>query len=1350
MRTSVLILALWLAAGSAALGRAQSLESGFADPPEDTQPWCYWYWISDNISKLGIARDLEAMARVGIGEALIGNIFLDDIPAGKVKVLSEEWWGLVEHAIREGGRTGVNIGLFNCPGWSQSGGPWIGAGQTMRYLAASETRIAGPGRFAGKLAAPKQPFQDVAVLAFPAPRGDADSIAARSPRLTCAPAAAGVEKLFDGDDSTAVQFPDRAGRGQNPFAIEVEVEEPFTARSLQIVPADTPFGAQCVLEAAGDDGSYRAVRTFQCDRSNMAAGVGFMPRGPVTVSFPAVTARKYRIVFTGFFGGGKQPVLAEIRISGGARLESFVEKQLGKMHPTPLPMWGTYLWPTQAEPGSADLVVSPGQVRELTPHLAPDGTLEWDVPAGEWVIQRIGMTPTGMRNAPASPEGQGFEVDKMNRELARHHFDAFIGEIVRRMPAADRKALKRVVADSYEMGSQNWTDGLGAQFRERYGYDPAPWLPVLSGRLVGSADQSERFLWDLRRLVADRVAAEYVGGLREACKPHGLGLWLENYGHWGFPGEFLQYGGESDRVSGEYWVTGDLGSIELRAASSCANTYGHAFVSAEAFTGGPAFQNAPGALKSRGDWSFCEGVNHFVLHVYIQQPWEDKVPGVNAWFGTEFNRHNTWFDRSKAWVDYVRRCCWLLQQGNRVADVVYFIGEDAPKMTGVRKPDLPAGRDFDYINADVIETRLAVKDGMLALPHGTAYRVLVLPELETMRPRVLRKIRDLVKAGATVLGPAPSRSPSMEGYPRCDGEVRQLAAEVWGGADARQAGERAFGKGRVAWGKPLEELLVALQSPADFESPIPLRFTHRRAGETDIYFVANPKAEPVTTAAAFRAGDKAPEFWRPDSGTIERPAVYDAADGIVRLPISLGPYGSVFVVFRGKAAPRSERIAAVLRDGREVLSTKALASTTGEEGAGRPNHFAFAAWIKPADATTLVNETNRGVVGMSEKRNDALAAPHGDGLGGSGHAGCGLAVGTNGVCVFEHGANYFAPTLVHAAALRDWVHVAVVYRDGQPSLYLDGALARTGLKSEHAVHSGARAGGQGAFRGKLGSFAQFNRPLSGREVAELVRTMPRPDLAAVSLPVRVTVQRAADAGREASSGKGANARSGPPAPPRQAGDRAYTAEDAGDAGRELVLETAEPGDYELVFANGERRKMIIANLDKPGVLEGPWDVQFAPGWGAPERITFETLCDWAQRPESGIRHYSGKATYQKTFHLRESRFPIRNGSILLDLGEVRDMAAVRVNGEDLGTLWIAPWRLDITRAVKPGANALEVEVINVWNNRLVGDAALPKDQRRTFLLAPTVKKDSLLLPAGLLGPVRLISEARATLGAVRK
>ena len=697
------------------------------------------------------------------------------------------------------------------------------------------------------------------------------------------------------------------------------------------------------------------------------------------------------------------------------------------------------------------------------------------------MILRTGLTPTGMSNSPASAQGKGFEVDKMNRALARHHFDSFIGEVLRRMPASERKAFTRVVADNYEMGSQNWTDGFAAQFKRRYGYDPKRWLPVLTGRIVGSADQSERFLWDLWRLVADRVATDYVGGLRDACKPHGLGLWLENYGYWGFPGEFLKYGSESDRIGGEYWVTGDLGSIECRAASSCANTYGKKFVSAEAFTGGPPFQNAPGALKARGDWSFCEGVNHFVLHVYIQQPWEDKVPGVNAWFGTEFNRHNTWFEQSRAWVDYLRRSCWLLQQGARVADVAYFIGEDAPKMTGVRKPALPPGRDFDYINAEVIEKKLSVKKGLLTLPHGTTYRVLVLPELDTMRPAVLRRIRDLVRAGATVLGPPPSRSPSMENHPKCDAQVRALADGLWGNENTRQPGERKFGKGCVVWGKSLEQVFAASGLPPDLEFRNPAAdakflFTHRMAPDVDIYFISNQQDAAHKADCVFRVAGRQPELWDAVSGERRDLSDWSAAEGRTIVPLEFAPRQSWFVVFRKPA-------------------------------------------IEPA----------------------------------------------------------------HRAA----------------------------------------------------NFPGF------KTVAE---------------------------------------------------------------------------------------------------IGGAWEVRFTPGWGASEQMTFDQLTDWTQRHEDGIRHYSGKAVYRKTIELPAGASnPQPATRVWLDLGEVRDVATVRVNSVELGTLWLGPWRVDITDAVRPGANTLEVEVVNPWNNRLVGDAALPADQRRTTLHGPAVKKDSPLLPAGLLGPVTLRS-----------
>jgi hypothetical protein len=1259
----LLLLGL-LAAGRA--GAADTLEQDFAAPPDATRVRCYWYWIDGHITKEGITKDLEAMKRVGIGEGYIGIISgQSGTPSGQsCQALTDEWWSNVEHAIREGGRLGVDIGLFNSPGWSQSGGPWVKPEQAMRFVVLPEKRLRGPQRFEGKLPAPPAKFQDLAVLAFPAPAGEEERA-----------------------KETA----------RTPTSVAFEMPTPFTARSVTVQPTKA-VNVTAELQASDDGREYRTVKKFTIDRHNLAVGVGPVPLAPVVAAFPATTARFFRLDLSA------KCELGDIQLSPAARVESYAEKSLQKMFQEPHPPFGFYSWPPSAEPQQPELAVQPGSIRDLSKLMAADGTLRWEVPDGDWIVLRAAMTPTGTSNSPAPPEATGPEVDKMNRAALKAHFDAYVGALLKRLPASERKAWKHVVADSFEQGPENWTDGFRADFRKRYGYDPVPWLPVMTGRILASADQSDRFLWDLRRLVADRIAQDYVGGLRDLCHQHGLKMWLENYGHWGFPSEFLQYGGACDEISGEFWANGDfldttdynyLGRIELRDAASAAHIYGKPVVWAESFTGGPAFVNTPGDLKARGDWAFCEGINQFLLHVYIHQPWEDKVPGVNAWFGTEFNRHNTWFEQGKAWVDYLRRCTVLLQAGQPVADIAYFIGEDAPKMDGERKPALPAGRDFDFINADVIEKYLTVKNGVLTLPRGISYRVLVLPDLPAMRPEVLRKIRALVKAGATVVGKPPSRSPSLAGFPNCDERVRTMAREVWGEIGSEPAGEHKFGKGRVVWGRSLEEILLGLGSQPDFENSAKLLFKHRRQGGTDIYFVANPTPEAVKTAAAFRAAGRVPELWSPDSGQRERLAVYEETDGVVRLPLCLGPQGSTFVVFREKPAAAAPHLVSVVRDGTEVLGTN-VKPAPAQADRDCSNNFTFALWVKPDAETTLVREANDGIVGMSEPRNEVLFPPHGSLFGGPENAGSGLSVGRNGVCVFEHGPNYFAATLVQAATLTNWTHVTVVYRDGQPSLYLNGLPARTGLKSKHVVHCGVGHGSGSKFGGLHGDFEKISRALSDAEVAALAGSMPCPKPDELAIPPQVTV----------------------------------------DAAGGLVAQFAEPGAYELKFADGQTRDLQVAAITAPLDIGGPWEVSFAPGWGAPEKTVFDQLTDWTKSAQDAIKYFSGQATYRKSFDVPYVPAPAKD-RLILDLGEVHDLATVRVNGRELVTLWHAPWQVDVTSAVRPGGNELEITVVNAWRNRLAGDAALPPEKRLTYLSAATVGQGTPLLPAGLLGPVTL-------------
>lgn len=843
------------------------IEQGFRTIPDSTQIGVYWYWISDNISKEGVERDLEAMKVAGINRAFIGNIGIDGIDYGDNKLLSSEWWEILHAALKKATELDIEIGIFNSPGWSQSGGPWVKSSQAMRYLTSADTIVTGPKRMQLVLPSVGKDEQDVCVIAYPS----------------------------SGKAVTEKSWIINKKSGQQTSSVLIfDGEE--TIRTL-IYQANTPFKTTAKLWVK-KGGQEKLVRQFTIDRSNPALNVGFIPYAPVVISLPEITASQFRLEMSAEGDG-----VGEVTLSSSPMVERYPEKSLAKMFQTPLPMWDDYLWEKQPAVNDASLLVSPEAIKDLTA-FAREGVLDWEVPEGDWVIRRMVMLPTGVTNSPAAPEATGPEIDKMSREHVAFHFDAFIGEILKRIPEADRKSFKVVVQDSYETGGQNWTDDMITVFKERYGYDPVPYLPALNGGVVGSPDISDRFLWDLRRLVADRVSYDYVGGLRDVCHQYGLTTWLENYGHWGFPGEFLQYGGQSDEIAGEFWSEGSLGDIENRAASSCGHIYGKKRIWAESFTsGGPAFSRYPYLMKQRGDRFFTEGINSTLLHLFIHQPFEDREPGLDAWFGNEFNRKNTWFSQMDVFIEYLKRCNFMLQQGQYVADVAYFIGEDAPKMTGVCTPELPTGYSFDYINGEVLLERATVEGGNIVLPGGMKYRLLVLPRLETMRPEVLRKIKELLLAGACIMGPAPACSPSLSNYPAADREVKSLAAELWGN---QTEPVRTIGKGRLFMpSTSLQPVLDALDIKADLSvaSDSPVLFIHRATQAGDIYFISNQSENPIEISPSFRVTGKIPELWNPLTAEIRSLPEFTCSGGATTVPIRLEGYESSFIVFRKKGAP---------------------------------------------------------------------------------------------------------------------------------------------------------------------------------------------------------------------------------------------------------------------------------------------------------------------------------------------------------------------------------------------------------------------------------------------------------------
>ena len=878
------------------------LKEKFRSPTDENTLWTYWYWLRDDISKEGITKDLEAMKKVGIGTAFIGNINPEE-KDGKIPMLSEQWWDHMVHAIEEGKRIGVDIGVFNCPGWSQSGGPWVTYDKSMRHLVYSEVKVEGGRKLNIKLEKPKDIFQDTHAIAFKSIIEENNTINLKNAKIKVHPNMADYHKLFDLDSTTVSSF----SGSIDEFTFDFQLKKPETVRNLTLNVSNKVINQRCDIYAKLD-GEFSLIKSYEIERVNLMVNVGPNVFAPVSISIPETDSKDFRIVFTNknnniFDEFEAKPrddwKLSEIILSAAPRLEDYSEKNLGKMHPTPFPKWKDYLWDQQPESGGDGLKIKPSNVIDISKMLDSEGRISWDVPQGNWTILRFGMTPTGTKNAPSAPQGKGYEIDKASSKLARYHFEQYVGKLLDKIPEGSKKAFKYIIADSYEMGSQNWSDNYTEKFLEKFNYNPVKYLPVFSGRIVGSVDESERFLWDLRRLTADLIAYEYVGGLKKIGNENNLKLWLENYGHWGFPSEFLLYGGQSDLISGEFWNEGSLGDIECKSASSAAHIYGKKRVSAEAFTAaGRAYVRHPALLKKRGDWSFTEGINHFVLHLYIHQPDDKRIPGVNAWFSTEFNRHNTWFYQSKSYFDYLRRCQYMLQLGEYSADVCYFIGENAPIMTGSRNPELPKGYSYDYINADIILNKLDVLDGKFILPNGISYDMMILPKLESMTPETLSKIETLVSDGGKIYGEAPKYSPSLKNYPNSDSLIKKISKSMWSGDN----NITTYGKGKIINKIPISEALdkLEIKQDVDLGGDYPVLWTHRTDENMDIYFLTNQSDKKIVYQPSFRIKDKHPQLWDPITGDTRPLNSYEQKKGRIYIDIEMLPFQSWFIVFSDK------------------------------------------------------------------------------------------------------------------------------------------------------------------------------------------------------------------------------------------------------------------------------------------------------------------------------------------------------------------------------------------------------------------------------------------------------------------
>ena len=779
-------------------------------------------------------------------------------------------------------------------------------------------------------------------------------------------------------------------------------------------------------------------------------------------------------------------------------------------------------------------LVDTESAKDLTLYMKPDGNFEWKAPKGNWLILRTGYTLTGHTwsrwfaypQGDTFAEGAGYEIDYLSKAALDNHFN-HLGTIILDEVKKAGGDLAYFWSDSWECGKLTWTQDFPEQFMHYRKYDLKPYMAILSGYIVKDSLFCERFQEDFDRTIQDCIADNYYGHFYDLCHKNGLNVGNEAGGPNDIPPQdVLKNLGRCDIPAGEFWVHYKLpedgmnsrksARLNLKQTASAAHIYGLREAQAEAFTqmeqDRTHWSLGPYDLKPYANDAFCEGINRFMLHQSTCQPPEDGKPGYEFCAGQHFTPNLTWWEQSSAFFSYLSRCQYLLQEGKFVGDVCYYIGEQTPSLVPPQYiiPSLGLGYDCDYTNVEVLLTRMSVKDGRIVLPDGMSYRLLYLQNCvspdkeiceavsryqqlevpteasEIMSLDVLKKLRELIMDGATVIGAPPTMSAGLDNYPYADNEVRKLASEIWGDLDGKNITERRLGKGRIIWGKTAREVLQADGIGQDFAylnqtaEPEKFNYIHRSLDDCDIYFVINRTGKQTSSQFTFRVQGKQPEIWDPVTGEMRIASSFTQHDGYTTVPLEFVPYGSYFVVF---------------------------------------------------DKTISTDKQGEG-----------------------------------------------------------------------------------------------------------------DRNFSKLEIAQ--------------------------------------------------------------------------------------------------DLSHSWEVMFDTTMGGPQKVFFEDLSNWIDRPEEGIKYYSGTATYRKSFNLS---FKKGNGErIYLDLGDVKHVSSVRFNNKDLGVLWCTPWRIDITDYVKETGNFVEIDVINLWANRVIGDWKLPKEQRFTrthdVFRFDMLRASTPLTDAGLLGPVSILKE----------
>jgi hypothetical protein len=916
-----------------------ALKKGFENPSSAARPRVWWHWMNGNITQEGIKLDLEWMHRSGIAgfQNFDAALQTPQVVEKRLVYMTPEWKDAFKYAIGLGDQLGMEMAIAGSPGWSETGGPWVPPAQGMKKYVWTETVLDGGKRFVGRLAHPPTTtgafqnlgvheqfgppavhlpefYADAVVVAFRVPSGSSELT--DQAKITSSGEGLDPAMLSDGDleKTTKVPFPTV---GSDSW-IQFEYLVPQTIRAVTFVTKDPGFIQEFVsgipekaLEASDDGQSFHKVVSLSGGRA---------PEH--TISFEPVTAKYFRVTFKhnqpppvpawaegmDFSSFGPPPTVptsyevAELVLHSDPRVNHFEEKAAF----VPEPDLYEYATPQFDD----SMAIRKTDVIDLTSKMGTDGTLDWTPPDGKWVVLRFGYSLLGITNHPATPEATGLEVDKLDHRYVKNYFEKYLDSYKDTVGAEEmgKKGIRYVVNDSWEAGSQNWTDDMLAQFKKLRGYDATPWLPVLTGRIVESAAESDRFLWDFRKTIADLIATEHYAELERTLHERGMGHYGESHESGrAFVADGMEVKKMNEVPMSAMWTQRpgvnqpQYGyNADDRESASVAHIYGQNIAAAESMTAAAApWAWSPATLKPTADQELLNGINRFVIHESAHQPLVGKAPGLTLGpFGQWFNRNETWAEQAAPWVNYLARSSYMLQQGRFGADLVYFYGEDS-NLTAIfqhKAPEIPAGYAFDYINADALIHELSVSDGQIVTKSGMQYRVLGLdPYSRHMSLPVLRAIAKLAQDGAVVAGPKPVDDPSLADD---RAEFERLSSQLFGDG----TGVHKVGEGTVYAGEALAEVFDTQHLLPDFDyiknnSDSDIEFAHRKLKAGDIYFLDNRTNHDESIDAVFRVAGLEPELWHAETGRIT-PSSFRVAEGRTTVPLHLEAWGTVFVVFR--------------------------------------------------------------------------------------------------------------------------------------------------------------------------------------------------------------------------------------------------------------------------------------------------------------------------------------------------------------------------------------------------------------------------------------------------------------------